>query len=339
MKNYNYMLPALFLLMLLILSKIPAPFTTAEGEFLAIESFLPPQGIFYPGDAVESTIEITNTGEGNQTFYVGYSLQDRAGKWFDIPAERTTLTKGESRHIRLTWIVPTETILTSGPYLVVMALWDRIPHEKGAQMLARVEAVDSLSIFNGLEEFSSFDSSIWKKDNHRLGYSKLHPNHVQVVDSQLHIIIPEGTLQGGGIASRKLYQYGRYEARIKLPDAPSSITGFFLYKAPDYHHEIDIEIYNDPRGEIFFTTYAHGERTHTSTHSLGFDPTEDFHVYRIDYYSCGVTFYVDDVAMAHWSDGLTHTPMYLMINTWFPKWLPGLPIEKEVRTLVDWIRY
>jgi beta-glucanase (GH16 family) len=71
--------------------------------------------------------------------------------------------------------------------------------------------------------------------------------------------------------SKEFYGYGSYAARMKIPNAPSSITGFFLYKAPDYQGEIDIELYNDGSRRIMFTTYAGGARTHTQTTQLPFD--------------------------------------------------------------------
>ena len=50
---------------------------------------------------------------------------------------------------------------------------------------------------------------------------------------------------------------------MKLPHAPTSITGFFLYRAPDLEREIDIEVFNDPTGRVMFTTYSGGRQTHT----------------------------------------------------------------------------
>lgn len=126
---------------------------------------------------------------------------------------------------------------------------------------------------------------------------------------------------------------------MQIPNAPSSITGFFLYQAPDFYHEIDIEIYNDSRGEAFFTTYANGGRTNTITCSLGFDPTKGFHTYGFDYYPQGITFYVNGEEIVSWSEGLTDEPMFLMINTWFPTWLEGALLEETVMTLVDWVMY
>jgi beta-glucanase (GH16 family) len=65
-------------------------------------------------------------------------------------------------------------------------------------------------------------------------------------------------LNGGEIMSKDLYGEGSYSARMKLPNAPSSITGFFLYQAPDYASEIDIEIYNDTSRRVMFSTYSGG---------------------------------------------------------------------------------
>jgi endo-1,3-1,4-beta-glycanase ExoK len=91
----------------------------------------------------------------------------------------------------------------------------------------------------------------------------------------LRIKLPARTLEGGEVLTNELH--GSYGARMKLPNAPGSITGFFLYKAPDYESEIDIEIYNDSNRRIMFTTYAGGTQTHTKTVSLPFDPTAGFH--------------------------------------------------------------
>jgi len=43
-------------------------------------------------------------------------------------------------------------------------------------------------------------------------------------------------------------------------NAPTSVTGLFLYAPPDLAHEIDIELYNQPAGRIRFTTPARSFR-------------------------------------------------------------------------------
>jgi beta-glucanase (GH16 family) len=128
---------------------------------------------------------------------------------------------------------------------------------------------------------------------------------------------------------------------MNLPGAPGSKTGFFLYKAPDFESELDLEIYNDSTRRIMFTTYAGGRQTHTTTVSLPFDPTAGFHDYRFDcLYDPGsgrasVTFYVDGVNMSSWDTGVPQTSMHLMLNSWFPSWLGGKRPKKTTYTYVD----
>ena len=110
-------------------------------------------------------------------------------------------------------------------------------------------------------------------------------------------------------ASAELYKYGSYRARIKVPDAPPSITGFFLYKEPDFEKEIDVEILNDSSGRIMFTTYAGGRKTNNVEKDLSFDPTMDFHEYRFDFYPDRAEFFVDGELMHRFTEGLPENPV------------------------------
>ncbi len=118
----------------------------------------------------------------------------------------------------------------------------------------------SAGALNFTDGFDSFDESRWTKGDHNLGRSYLDPNNIGVSNGNLEIKLPARTLEGGEIVSDDLYGYGSYAARIKVPNAPSSITGFFLYEPPDHASEIDIEIYNDSSRKIIFSTYAGGAR-------------------------------------------------------------------------------
>lgn len=185
----------------------------------------------------------------------------------------------------------------------------------------------------------SLDPAVFKASSHRLGQTQFKPENVAVSDGQLAITIPAGTMASGEVSSTDLKGYGSYEISMKLPNAPSSITGFFLYAAPDYDQEIDIEIYNQPDGKIMFTSYANGALTQTLTSDLNFDPTADFHHYRIDYQPDTIDFYVDDILLTRFSEGIPHNPMYLMVNAWFPNWLDKKPAPQTQQLLIDWIRY
>ena len=190
------------------------------------------------------------------------------------------------------------------------------------------------------ENFDVLDQSIWSVTDKNLGRTLLSSENVEVKDGYLNIRIPANTLEGGELVKQQAVTYGSYESRMKLPKAPSSITGFFLYAPPDYFYEIDIEIHNTNEGKLLLTTYADGAVQNEYVGKLGFDPTADFHNYRFDYAVDGVAFYVDSKLILEWQDGFpVGQPLQLMVNTWYPNWLEGTPTPDDQVLLVDWIRY
>jgi len=203
-------------------------------------------------------------------------------------------------------------------------------------LFAGVATAQEIGFFDG---FDYFDTTRWSKENHNLGRSYLNPNNVSVGNGNLQIKIPAHTLDGGEIRSNDLKSYGTYYTRMNLPNAPSSITGFFLYKSPDYESEIDVELYNDSSRRIVFSTYANGSRTHTKTMLLPFDATAGFHRYRFDYASGSVAFYADGKLMKVFVTNIPQTSMHLLVNTWFPSWLEGRKQNHVAYNLVDYVGY
>ncbi|MGI9049182.1 MAG: hypothetical protein ACR2GU_07395 [Rubrobacteraceae bacterium] len=94
--------------------------------------------------------------------------------------------------------------------------------------LALVVGVASASTSGFWDGFNAFHSSLWSKGNHQLGRSYLDPKNVFVRRGKLFIKIPAHTLDGGELYSDNLYRYGSYSTRMRVPYAPTSITGFFL---------------------------------------------------------------------------------------------------------------
>lgn len=318
-----------------------------------IAGFTPASGTYYPGDVAASSVEVENAGPERRTFWVGYSVRDGAGEWHDAPSAPVTLNPGEKTGpISREWEVPEDPLLTTGPYGVKMAVWDSRPEEGGASRLAEADAEDSfrVGLFEaGFESLDSLDGGRWEVVDRGLGRGRLDPDNVAVTgDGRLRITSPADTLDGGAVRSEKLYRYGTYRARMKTPEAPSSITAFFLYAAPDYEKEIDIEIYNDGSRRVMFSVYSptYGpdgnlvkEPTRTETKELPFDPSAGFHEYRFDFYPQEVIFYVDGEPMQSWSEGLPGEPMNVWVNTWFPDWLSGSKPARDRYTYVDWIEH
>ena len=200
--------------------------------------------------------------------------------------------------------------------------------------------IASAGVLDFADNFDSFDETRWTKGDHNLGRSYLNPENVSTSNGNLAIKLPARTLEGGEIRSNELYGYGSYLARIQVPDAPSSITGFFLYEPPDYASELDIEIYNDSsRKLVIYSTYAGGRQTHDQTLKLPFDPTKGFHEYRFDYTPTSLRFYADGQLMREWADGLPQPPMKLYVNAWYPRWLSGKEPRTDRSVYVDSIQH
>jgi endo-1,3-1,4-beta-glycanase ExoK len=209
----------------------------------------------------------------------------------------------------------------------LLILWAGTPEAEGAESQG----------VSFRDDFGSFEEAGWIKSQHTLGRSRFDPDNVSVSDGKLRLKIPAETVDGAEIESKEAYGYGTFVARMRTPVAPSSITAFFLYRSPDFEAELDIEIYNN--GNVDYVTYAGGERTHVASEKLPFDPRKRFHTYRLDYYPRVVRFYVDGALVQRYTTGLPEGPMKLLVNTWFPEWLPGIAPPTDRRAVVDWIRY
>jgi endo-1,3-1,4-beta-glycanase ExoK len=189
------------------------------------------------------------------------------------------------------------------------------------------------------DDFSTLDTSRWLVSSRPFGWGILTSANVTVANGQLGIAHPAGTLDGGELRTRSLYQYGTYRAHLKIANAPSSLTAFFLYRAPDYEQEIDIEIYDDSTGRVMFSTYSGGAQTNTVTKTMPFDPTAAFHDYTIEYERSSVRFLVDGTLMQSWTRGVPRASMYVYLNSWFPSWLAGQAPDSDRTTSADWIDY
>jgi endo-1,3-1,4-beta-glycanase ExoK len=193
------------------------------------------------------------------------------------------------------------------------------------------------------DDFDSFNSSRWIKSSHKQSeLTTFDPDNVIVDNGYLRLRIPPGTTGGAEIESMDYYGYGSYRARMKMADAPTSITGFFLYSGTDPFSEIDIEVYNDGTGAMDFVTWADGQRTNHVRKDFRFDPSADFHNYRIDYNPGSVQFYIDGNLRQTWTEGVPSSSMKLLVNTWFPDWIepvPGKAPETGRATRIDWIDY
>ena len=308
-----------------------------------ITVFDPPSGSHPAGAGYtpEATVRLENIGTEARTFWIGYSVRDPGGEWHDAPPAPVELASGEESTAYELSAPPVE---TSGYYEARASVWKENPEdiESGPPEAARLADTSNRAAFRLFNERKTFEGSLeasWMKPSRKLGRGRLEPDNVTVAEDRLRITLPANSLDGGEIASELLQGYGSYTARLKVPDAPTSITGFFLYRPPDFQSEIDIEVFNDPSGTVLFTTYSAGEQTHTQTRKLPFDPTRGFHDYTFNYRPGTLEFYVDGELLQTYEEGLPDRPMNLYLNAWFPTWLGGERPDSDRHAYVEWIEW
>ncbi len=189
-------------------------------------------------------------------------------------------------------------------------------------------------------DFEVLDPSLWEPGNHPLGRGWFRPANVSAVDGNLELRIPAGGYDGGEIRSTDRPRGGVFEARIQAARAPGSLTAFFLYEFTESNiDEVDIEILGDGSGRVLFTTWLRSRQTNHSEVQLPFDPTADFHTYRIELTRKSVSFFVDDALVERFTRDIPWAAMHVMANTWYPTWLSGGPQSTDEATRIDWIRY
>ncbi len=175
-----------------------------------------------------------------------------------------------------------------------------------------------------VEEFELWDPSAWVPGDHPLGRGEFKPENVSHEGGTLRLTLPAESYDGAEIRSASRVQFRNVEVRLRTPDAPGSISAFFLYELVQRRNdEIDIEILNDGSGRILFTTWVAGKQTNHVEYTLPFDPAVGFHDYRIEWSRRRVRFRVDGVLMQEWTAGVPGDAMYVMSNAWWPTWLPG----------------
>lgn len=105
---------------------------------------------------------------------------------------------------------------------------------------------------------------------------------------------------GAGFESKQSYGSGFIHMRIKLPgkDSAGVVTAFYLTSNGDAHDELDFEFLGNREGKpinLQTNVFADGIGNREQRVKFWFDPTADFHDYKILWNQQQIVFYVDDV--------------------------------------------
>ena len=187
------------------------------------------------------------------------------------------------------------------------------------------------------DPFDRLDPARWAQSPHVLGRGLLDPANATVADGQLRLGLPAASHDGAEVYTRSLFRSGRFTTRLRVPDAPGSLSALFLYAPPDYGQELDIEIFNERSGRVWVTAYAGGRQTQHAELDLGFDPTAAFHTYEIEWSRKEVAFSADGRVLQRWRSGVPRNTMRLYLNAWWPVWLSGPQLTAPASADADWV--
>lgn len=328
LKKLYFLIPICILFLLI--------FSQKQSYALDIKSVSYDKTVYFENEESIAKVILVNNSSLPKTVWLGYSLNTPVNKWIDIEPQKIDIAANQTQTIFMKYKLKNH---ITGTYSSVFALWDSFPVNESSKRLANFECTNAFDYFKKQETFKTLNDSMWIKREGYLSKTELISDNVYIQNNLLAIALPKNKLQGGELQSKSEVGFGAYEVYMKLPNAPSTITGFFLYKQPDFFHEIDIEVFNKPNTEVFFTTYKDNSIQNNYQVPLDFDPTANFHKYRIDFYEDKVRFLIDGKLYYEVKEGFSKEEMYLILNAWYPHWLEETPLSNDSRLLVEWMRY
>ena len=152
---------------------------------------------------------------------------------------------------------------------------------------------------------------------------------------------------GGEFRSKDFYGYGLYEVSMKAIKNDGVVSSFFTYTGPSDNNpwdEIDVEILGKDTTKVQFNYFTDGKGGHEYMHELGFDASEDFHVYGFEWTENSIKWFVDGEEVHSAEKKIPTTPGKIMMNAWCGTGVDGwlnafddskLPIQAEY----EWVRF
>lgn len=187
------------------------------------------------------------------------------------------------------------------------------------------------------DQFRELDASRWlsRDDTFPGNLALFRPGSVRVLPyGGLELVVASESLgvrelSAGAVSSRGRFLYGRFEATLRATNVPGLVSGFFLHRDSP-RQEIDVEIAGSRPDQmlanVFFNPgcdgakFDYGYRGTPFAIKLGFDASEAFHTYAIQWAPDEIRWFVDG-RLVHrrvlWNPTpIPDLPMTLHVNTW-----------------------
>ncbi len=177
-------------------------------------------------------------------------------------------------------------------------------------------------------------------------------NMVTIEDSILRLTMEPDSLDGKPrplcseiTYTSKKFLYGSFRASIKTTGLSGGVVGWFVYKdgvpGDGNLHEVDMEILTEDITQIQYTLHHDAYSVDHYIDPLSFDPSQDFHEYRFDWYPDSVSYYIDGVHRRTLIDSIPNDSCAIMFNYWSNNnqyWGGDMP-DTTTHMWVDYMRY
>lgn len=205
------------------------------------------------------------------------------------------------------------------------------------------------------DEFKYFNSSKWEKSdgwsNEDMFNCTWRKNNVSFWDNetmQLSIYQDSGNkpYSGGEYRTRDTFGYGLYQVNMKPAKNPGVVSSFFTYTGPTDGtpwDEIDIEFLGKDTTKVQFNYYTNGVGNHEYVYDLGFDASESYHTYAIDWKPNYIAWRVDGKEVYRTYNNIPSHPGKIMLNVWpginVDSWLGKYDGKTPVTASYNWMAY
>jgi endo-1,3-1,4-beta-glycanase ExoK len=237
----------------------------------------------------------------------------------------------------------------------------------GLTLAAQTAAGSGMAAAPWIEEFDSLDTDkTWLIQLYSFDASGCNfiPENIHAEQSILKIDVTENTRAGhgkgynaGDMGTNQFRSYGLYLVRMKPARMRGGVSAFFImnrWKPVDWEHtEIDIEFLGKETTRVQLTTHDFQKggtvwKSSMEMVSLGFDYTEDFHVYGILWTGDKVFWFADGKLLRQTDQYVPREPMQIRLNAYvgamkepgIREWLgPIDAADIPAVTEYDWVRY
>ncbi|GFQ02707.1 xyloglucan endotransglucosylase/hydrolase protein 2 [Phtheirospermum japonicum] len=164
-------------------------------------------------------------------------------------------------------------------------------------------------------------------------------DHVKFLNQEREVQLSLDLNSGAAFGSKLSYGSGFFHMRIKVPNKNTSgvITTFYLISdAGDTRDEVDFEFLGNSEGEpitLQTNVYTNGQGYREQRVLLWFDPTTDFHTYKILWNQHHIVFYVDNTPIRVFKNNTNIGVMYpkqamqIQASLWNASWASVTKID------------